>query len=32
MGIEADAPAWLKENIDDLRSREFAISNEDKAF
>jgi pyruvate formate-lyase/glycerol dehydratase family glycyl radical enzyme len=32
MGIEADAPAWPKEDIDDLRSREFAISIEDEAF
>jgi pyruvate formate-lyase/glycerol dehydratase family glycyl radical enzyme len=32
MGIEADAPAWPKEDIDELRSREFAISNEDEAF
>jgi pyruvate formate-lyase/glycerol dehydratase family glycyl radical enzyme len=32
MGIEADAPTWPKEDIDDLRSREFAISSEDEAF
>jgi pyruvate formate-lyase/glycerol dehydratase family glycyl radical enzyme len=32
MGIEADAPAWPKEDIDDLRSQEFAISKGDEAF
>jgi len=32
MGIEADAPAWPKEDIDDLRTKEFAISDEDEAF
>ena len=32
MGIEADAPAWPHEDIEDLRSREFNISHEDEMF
>lgn len=32
MGIEADAPAWPHDDIEDLRSREFAISEDDEAF
>jgi pyruvate-formate lyase len=32
MGIEADAPTWPKEDINDLRTREFAISGKDEAF
>ncbi len=32
MGIEADAPAWPKDDIEDLRNREFDISDNDESF